>query len=113
MNPGLVGMIFVFVDELSTGQTCSICLVAMRNPVQTMCGHRFCESCLLGTFREGHAQVCPQDRNPIPEDGGFFRDVAWERDILSLRVKCKKSGRGCDWTGQLTSLRGTLYLMRI
>ena len=31
----------------------------------------------------------------------FFRDVAWERDILSLRVKCKKSERGCEWTGQL------------
>ena len=42
---------FVFVDELSPGQTCSICLLAMRSPVQTMCGHRFCESCLLETFR--------------------------------------------------------------
>lgn len=31
----------------------------------------------------------------------FFRDVAWERDILSLRVKCKMNERGCDWTGQL------------
>ena len=31
----------------------------------------------------------------------FFRDVAWERNILSLRVKCKMSKRGCDWTGQL------------
>lgn len=30
-----------------------------------------------------------------------FRDVAWEREILSLRVKCKKRNRGCDWTGQL------------
>ena len=41
---------FVFVDGLSAGQTCSICLLAMRNPVQTICGHRFCESCLKGTF---------------------------------------------------------------
>ena len=31
----------------------------------------------------------------------FFPDVAWERDILSLRVKCKKSEAGCDWIGQL------------
>lgn len=45
------GYDFVFVDELSPGQTCSICLVAMRNPVQTVCGHRFCEDCLVGTFR--------------------------------------------------------------
>lgn len=31
----------------------------------------------------------------------FFRDVAWERDILSLRVKCKMNERGCDWMGEL------------
>lgn len=99
-EPRIGGHDFVFVDELSPGQTCSICLLAMRSPVQTVCGHRFCESCLLETFREGRDQVCPQDRTPIP-DGGFFQDVAWKRDILSLRVKCKRSDRECDWTGQL------------
>lgn len=50
-DPGFGGYDFVFVDELSLGQTCSVCLVAMRDPVQTTCGHRFCEDCLLGTFR--------------------------------------------------------------
>lgn len=30
-----------------------------------------------------------------------FYDVAYEREILSLRVKCKKNERGCDWTGEL------------
>lgn len=45
------GYDFVFVDELSPGQTCPICLVVMRNPVQTVCGHRFCEDCLVGAFR--------------------------------------------------------------
>ncbi|XP_078367851.1 TNF receptor-associated factor 3-like isoform X1 [Oculina patagonica] len=103
---------FEFLDELSSGQTCSVCLLAMRDPVQTMCGHRFCESCLLGTFREGQNHVCPQDRNPIPEDGGFFRDVAWEREILSLRVKCKKKKRGCDWTGQLRHYEEHFHLCK-
>jgi len=50
-EPRIGGHDFVFVDELSPGQTCSICLLAMRSPVQTVCGHRFCESCLLETFR--------------------------------------------------------------
>ncbi|XP_044163482.1 TNF receptor-associated factor 5-like isoform X2 [Acropora muricata] len=102
-EPIIGGYQFVFVDKLSTSQTCPICLFAMRKPVQTVCGHRFCESCLLETFREGrNPPICPEDRNPFPEDDkGVFRDVAWERDILSLRVKCKKSKRGCDWTGQL------------
>ena len=30
-----------------------------------------------------------------------FRDLAWEREILSLRIECEKRKRGCDWTGQL------------
>ena len=51
-EPRIGGHNFVFVDELSPGQTCSICLLAMRSPVQTaVCGHRFCESCLLKAFR--------------------------------------------------------------
>ena len=29
--------------------------------------------------------------------------MAWEREILSLRVKCKKSERGCEWTGEIRS----------
>ena len=50
-EPRIGGHDFVFVDELSQGQTCPVCLLAMRSPVQTVCGHRFCESCLLETFR--------------------------------------------------------------
>ena len=41
----------MFVDELPLGQICPVCLLAMRNPVQTVCGHRFCESCLSESFR--------------------------------------------------------------
>ena len=29
----------------------------------------------------------------------FFCDAAWDREILSLPVKCKRNERGCDWTG--------------
>ncbi|KAL9959365.1 hypothetical protein ACROYT_G032681 [Oculina patagonica] len=97
------GYDFEFVDELPPCQTCPICFLAMRNPVQTSCGHRFCKTCLLKALRRGNH--CPQERNPIPEDEGFFSDVAWKRDILSLRVKCKKSERGCGWTGQLRNYK--------
>lgn len=101
-EPRIGGYAVVFVDELPPRQTCPVCLHAMRNPVQTVCGHRFCESCLLETFRgDDDPPICPEDRNPFPEDGGVFRDVACEREILSLRVKCNKSDRGCEWIGQL------------
>ena len=41
----------------------------------------------------------------------FFRDVAWEREILSLRVQCKKSERGCDWIGQLRHYEVTFMIV--
>ena len=50
-EPRIGGHDFEFIDELSKGQTCPVCLLAMRSPVQTVCGHRFCESCLLEAFR--------------------------------------------------------------
>ena len=51
LRPRPVGFPRYLNDGLSPGQTCSICLLAMRSPVQTVCGHRFCESCLLKAFR--------------------------------------------------------------
>lgn len=50
-EPRIGGHNFAFEDELSPGQICPICLLAMRSPVQTVCGHRFCKSCLLKAFR--------------------------------------------------------------
>ena len=31
----------------------------------------------------------------------YFPDKAWARDILCLRVKCKRNDRGCEWIGEL------------
>ena len=31
----------------------------------------------------------------------FYVDLAWNRDILSLRVKCVQNGEGCEWTGEI------------
>ena len=47
----LGGHNLVFVDEPLSEQFCPICLFVMKNPVQTVCGHRFCRDCLLETFR--------------------------------------------------------------
>ena len=41
-----------FVDEVSPNQKCPVCLLPMRDAVQTsLCGHRFCRDCLHGILR--------------------------------------------------------------
>ena len=48
----LGGYEYEFVDEVSTSQKCPVCLLAMRDAVQTaVCGHRFCRDCLQGILR--------------------------------------------------------------
>lgn len=45
------GYDFQFIDDLRDEHKCPVCLHAIKNAVQTKCGHRFCEDCLLHTFR--------------------------------------------------------------
>ena len=41
-----------FVDEVSDSQKCPVCLLPMRDAVQTVeCGHRFCKDCLQRILR--------------------------------------------------------------
>ena len=46
------GYEYEFVDEVSPCQKCVVCLLPMRDAVQTSdCGHRFCRDCLHGILR--------------------------------------------------------------
>ena len=48
----LGGYEYQFVDDVSPSQKCPVCLLPMRDAVQTsVCGHRFCRDCLLGILR--------------------------------------------------------------
>ena len=43
---GSLGYEAVFDPEIENKYVCPVCLAAMRDPVQTKCGHRFCRPCL-------------------------------------------------------------------
>lgn len=46
------GYEYEFVDEVSDSQKCPVCLLPMRDAVQTSeCGHRFCKDCLQRNLR--------------------------------------------------------------
>ncbi|XP_020892266.1 TNF receptor-associated factor 6 isoform X1 [Exaiptasia diaphana] len=67
----------------------------MRKPVQTKCGHRFCKDCLDAALER--KPKCPLDNESLSSQQ-IFEDVATERQILSLEMKCPNH---CDWQGEL------------
>ncbi|KAF0042854.1 hypothetical protein F2P81_004191 [Scophthalmus maximus] len=79
-----------FDPHLEPKYECPICLMALRNAVQTPCGHRFCKNCIEKSIRDT-GQRCPVDNEMLTEDQ-LFPDNFAKREILSLTVRCPNSG---------------------
>ena len=56
-----------FLHPLLKRHECPICLHAMRDPVQTECGHLFCKGCLEPILATPNPE-CPLDRSAIYAD---------------------------------------------
>ena len=56
-----------FTSELLKRHECPICLHAMRNPVQTECGHLFCKDCLEPILRK-RRPMCPIDQEELSRE---------------------------------------------
>ena len=56
-----------FVTQLLKRHECPVCLAAMRNPVQTECGHLFCRGC-LEPILDGPNPLCPLDKTTISRE---------------------------------------------
>lgn len=82
---------FIIRDEK---YDCPICLLVLRDPLQTTCGHRFCKNCINKWLKESD-QRCPIDNMPITESQ-LFPDNFAKREILGLSVKCPNSKEGCQ-----------------
>ncbi|XP_041835996.1 TNF receptor-associated factor 6 [Melanotaenia boesemani] len=92
-GPGLFliqGYDVEFDPPLEIKYECPICLMALRNAVQTRCGHRFCKSCIEKSIRDA-GQRCPVDNEMLSEDQ-LFPDNFAKREILSLTVRCPNLG---------------------
>ncbi|KAM4744477.1 TNF receptor-associated factor 6 [Anableps anableps] len=90
-NPApLQGYDVEFDPPLESKYECPICLMALRNAIQTRCGHRFCKSCIEKSIRDT-GQRCPVDNEMLSEDQ-LFPDNFAKREILSLTVRCPNSG---------------------
>lgn len=91
-----------FVNLLLKRHKCPVCLYAMRNPVQTECGHLFCQECLDPILKWNRPR-CPMDKEEINPDS-IFPDNACQREIQSLEVYCSFMTSGCEWIGALKNL---------
>ncbi|XP_075044425.1 TNF receptor-associated factor 6 [Mixophyes fleayi] len=79
-----------FDPVLESKYECPICLMALREPLQTPCGHRFCKACIVKSIRDAGPK-CPVDNDPLLENQ-LFPDNFAKREILSLTVKCPSQG---------------------
>ncbi|MGH0189281.1 UNVERIFIED_CONTAM: hypothetical protein FKN15_033805 [Acipenser sinensis] len=83
-----------FVQPLEPKYCCESCKLALCNPRQTECGHRFCESCIRDLLCL-QPPICPADGEPLYEDK-IFTDVCCRREIMGLRVFCRNEKNGCQ-----------------
>ena len=51
IGPGIDGYDELFDSAVEADYECPICMMCLRDPVQTACGHRFCKSCLQRHMR--------------------------------------------------------------
>ncbi|XP_029935262.1 TNF receptor-associated factor 6 isoform X2 [Myripristis murdjan] len=89
-NAPLQGYDVEFDPPLENKYECPICLMALRNAIQTPCGHRFCKNCIEKSIRDT-GQRCPVDNEMLLEEQ-LFPDNFAKREILSLTVRCPNAG---------------------
>ena len=92
-----------FDPPLDADHECPICLVGLREPIQTSCGHRFCRDCILWNFRSSN-HTCPVDNKRL-EKNLLYPDNFAKREILCHDVFCRmKKEHGCTWKGPLKTI---------
>ncbi|CAH3025473.1 unnamed protein product [Porites evermanni] len=64
-----------FDPPLESKYECPICLLGLREPVQTSCGHRFCRGCILRSIRDAGPK-CPVDNERLNESQVIIDNVS-------------------------------------
>lgn len=96
-----------FDPPLESKYECPICLLGLREPVQTSCGHRFCRGCIVRSIRDAGPK-CPVDNERLSESQ-LHPDNFAKREMLNQLVFCRmKKQRECPWKGPLGKLEGHL-----
>ncbi|XP_046855664.1 TNF receptor-associated factor 3-like [Xenia sp. Carnegie-2017] len=87
-------------ETLHAKYICTHCHLLLFSPMQTMCGHLFCESCieiLLGN----PDPKCPEDQEKLCRNE-IFPDTFTKRELKKIRLHCPYEQ--CKWFGSYQEL---------
>jgi len=99
----MVGYSGNFPAPLAEHHKCPCCSYALRDPLQTECGHRICKECYADLQRQSGRTgqiICPVDGSIVlPHQ--VFPDMYAKREVLNLATYCMYRNSGCQWHGVL------------
>ncbi|CAF0926718.1 unnamed protein product [Rotaria sordida] len=81
-------------DLLGLAFLCRICSLILRDPVQLLCGHRQCKSCVESI--DGEVVKCPECKKESLKREVLL-DRGFKNDMQTLAITCSL----CDWNGLL------------
>ena len=96
---------YEFVDKVPDRFICQICTKVLRDPhLAVCCGQHFCKSCLNKWFARQGKESCPHCR---AEGEGFNHVIhkGLRSEVNHLKIRCSNHGEGCQWTGELGTLK--------
>ena len=92
------GQDYTFVNQLDRylqELLCPICCDIVSEPLQTSCGHLFCNGCYNANAQwTAKCPLCKQQHTRVPDE--FIH-----RKVRNLEVRCVNHQLGCKWVGNL------------
>ncbi|XP_046855642.1 TNF receptor-associated factor 6-B-like isoform X3 [Xenia sp. Carnegie-2017] len=81
---------------------CTYCYLLLVNPMQTKCGHLFCQSC-IDIILGSPDSKCPEDEEKLSRNE-VFPDAFTKRELNRIKLHCPSEK--CQWFGIYEKLEG-------
>ncbi|XP_046855196.1 TNF receptor-associated factor 3-like [Xenia sp. Carnegie-2017] len=88
-------------EKINKKFICTYCHQLLINPMQTSCGHLFCQSC-IDIILEGPNPKCPDDQEKLTKNK-IFPDAFTKRELKMILLHCPSDK--CDWFGNYDELK--------